>query len=65
MDITESPILQFEEIIKETDKAYQIKFSQTSICWLPKSQCKIIGKHIYLPQWLIDNNELGEFVYVK
>ena len=65
MNILESPILEFKETLKESDKAMQIKFSQTNICWLPKSQVRIIGNHIYLPQWLIDKNELEEFVYVK
>lgn len=62
MDITESPILTFEEILKTTNKAYQIKFSTEDICWLPKSQIRIINNYIYMPEWLIKNNGLDKYV---
>jgi len=60
MNIGESPILEFKEILKETKNAYQIKFSESEICWLPKSQIRIIGKNLYIPEWLIkDKNLIG------
>jgi len=65
MDVTENPILVFQENLKETDKAYQIKFSQTDIHWIPKSQSRIIGNHIYLPKWLIKAKHLEEYELVK
>ncbi len=52
MDISEAIRIDFEEILKETDKALQVKFSSENVCWLPKSQCRIINKTIFLPEWL-------------
>lgn len=61
MDITEHPILIFQQILKESEKAYQIKFSATDIHWLPKSQIRVVGDHIYIPQWLINEKGLSEY----
>ncbi len=52
MDVSEAVRIDFEEILKETDKALQVKFSSENVCWLPKSQCRIINKTIFLPEWL-------------
>lgn len=63
MDVSTALELDFEEILKETDKAYQIRFSSTEIHWLPKSQCRIIDKNIYMPKWLVEDKGLQEFIY--
>lgn len=38
---------------RDTDKAWYIKLPD-GFYWLPKSQCRIVGKHIYIPKWLAD-----------
>lgn len=53
MDISESVKLNIDKIIKETDKAWNVKIGD-SIEWLPKSQCRIINNHIYIPRWICD-----------
>ncbi len=65
MDLTENPILVFQENLKETEKAYQIKFSQTEVHWMPKSQTRIIGNHIYVPEWLIEAKHLNDYKLIK
>ena len=64
MNLTESPILKFDEKLKESEKAYQIKFSQTDICWLPKSQTRITGNHIYIAEWLVKEKNLKQYQIV-
>lgn len=57
MDLDNAIEVDFEYLLKETDKAYQIRFSPISIEWIPKSQCRILGniktdKTIYIARWL-------------
>ena len=60
MDLTKAVEIEFQEIIKETDKAYQIKFDAETVVWIPKSQCRIISKTIYLTDWLAKEKGLIE-----
>jgi len=62
MDLAESAIAIFEEKIRETDKAVQLKFSAGSVEWLPKSQIRIVDKFVYLPEWLVKEKNLNEFI---
>lgn len=62
MDITEALVLDYETIIKETEKAYEIKFSTTEICWIPKSQCRIFNGDLYVVEWIVKNNGLEQFI---
>lgn len=61
MDLSETAKLTFEKVIKETLKAKQVKFDKENILWLPKSQIRIEGQYIYLPEWLVKNNSLDSF----
>ena len=58
MDMTETMEFPFEEIIKEADKAYCIKFNSEEIHWLPKSQVRVIGNIVHIPEWLAKKTEL-------
>jgi len=62
MDLAEAKELDFEVVLKETEKALQIRFSSAEIKWLPKSQCRILGSRIYLPEWLVKSSNLESFV---
>lgn len=58
MDLTEMEKIEFEQIIKETDKAHQVKFDSETVVWVPKSQSRIINKTIYLPEWMAQEKGL-------
>lgn len=62
MDVAAADALDFESVIKETEKAYQIKFDAQTICWLPKSQIRIIDEIIYVPEWLVKDKGLEGFI---
>lgn len=62
MDLAESLELEFESLIKQTEKAFQIKFNSETVCWLPKSQVRIMDDYIYIPKWLVEDKQLKEFV---
>ncbi|HAV56580.1 MAG TPA: hypothetical protein DCX45_03460 [Acinetobacter junii] len=62
MDLTEALELDFEIVIKETDKAYQIHFSTLEIHWVPKSQCRILNNILYMLEWLVKEKGLEGFV---
>jgi len=65
MDIAESLELEYESKLAETDKAVQIRFNAKNICWLPKSQIRILSSTdgiIYVSQWLVEANGLDEFI---
>ena len=57
MDLTETTPKDLLEILKETEKAWQVKLKE-GVYWLPKSQCRIIGKKIYIPKWLAESKEM-------
>lgn len=48
----------YEEIVNESDAAWQIKFDDERTLWLPKSQCEVNenDKEVYMPNWLYDKN---------
>ena len=48
MDLTESVKLEIIEELTHSEKAFHVKLPD-GIYWLPKSQCRIIGNHIYIP----------------
>jgi len=57
MDLTENVIkMEIVEELQSSDKAFHVKLPG-GVYWLPKSQCRIIGRHIYIPIWLA--NEKG------
>ena len=64
MDVAEAIELDFEKILKETEKAYQIKFDAKTVCWLPKSQIRILDDIIYAPKWLVKEKNLDLFEIV-
>lgn len=57
MDVTETIELEIRELIKTTDKAWQMKLD-SGIYWLPKSQCRIINNKVYIPEWLCRSKEI-------
>lgn len=61
MDLTSALTLDYEKILKETEKAYQIKFDAQTVCWLPKSQVRIMDDILYVPKWLVDEKNLELF----
>jgi len=65
MDIAEAEQLDFESVLKETDKAYQIKFDGANIIWLPKSQTRILEDIIYVPAWLVEAKGLKKFLITQ
>lgn len=42
---------RYDEILFETEKAWALQFGCWKI-WLPKSQCKIYNKYVWIPEWL-------------
>jgi len=61
MNIDEAPELDYETVLKETEKAWQIKFSSTEIHWIPKSQGRMIGKILYIARWIMKEKGLQDF----
>lgn len=62
MDVAEAEQLDFESVVQETDKAYQIKFDVANVVWLPKSQTRIIDDILYVPKWLVEAKALADFI---
>lgn len=64
MDVAEALELEYESKLAETKKAMQIRFDAKNVCWLPKSQVRILADDgiIYMPKWLVEANGLNEFV---
>lgn len=54
MDLTKTVEIEYRELIRETEKAWQVKLPD-GIYWLPKSQCRIVMAKIYIPKWLADD----------
>ena len=65
MNIAEAIELDFEKVLKETDKAFQVKFDAKTVCWLPKSQVRKLGDILYAPKWLVEEKNLELFEIVK
>lgn len=58
MDLTEDTVkMEIVEELQPSDKAFHLKLP-SGIYWLPKSQCRVIGKYVYIPKWLADKNEM-------
>lgn len=55
MDLSENIELEIIEFLKETIKAVQVKLHR-GVYWIPKSQCRIIKKKIYITRWFADKN---------
>lgn len=62
MDLTEALELDFEIVLKETEKALQIRFGPQEVQWIPKSQCRILNNILYMPEWLVKEKGLEGFV---
>lgn len=55
MDLSQTIKLDLRELLREAEKAYQVKLD-CGVFWLPKSQCRIVSNKVYIPQWLADKN---------
>ena len=56
--------LEFEELVRETDKAYLIQFEEGVEIWMPKSQVDISSDgYVTCPEWLVIENELEIYIY--
>jgi len=64
MDLSESIELDVIETIKETNKAWKVKLAD-GVYWMPKSQCRIVGKKIYVPKWLAKSKGIDYLQIVK
>ena len=58
MDLTSTVKLDVIEILHDTAKAWNIKLND-GIYWLPKSQCRIVNKQVYIPEWLAKSKEIS------
>ncbi|MBK7380496.1 MAG: hypothetical protein IPJ03_16195 [Ignavibacteriales bacterium] len=58
MDLTETLDFDIKEVIKETEKAWQLKLV-SGIYWLPKSQCRVVGMRVYVPKWLSESKNIS------
>lgn len=58
IDLTDCEIISINEIIKETDKAWLIKFDNGFQDWFPKSYCRILNSKLYVPKWLAKSKQL-------
>jgi len=65
MDLANTPELKFETILKQSEKAYCIKFDKENITWLPKSQVRGVDNYVYVPEWLVKDKGLKDFETVK
>jgi hypothetical protein len=61
MNVAEAAELNWKEVLKETDKACQIKFSSDEIHWIPKSQCRFIGQSFFATRWIMEEKGLENF----
>lgn len=61
MNVDEAAELDYETILKETEKAWQIRFSSTEVHWIPKSQGRILNKTLYVPRWIVKEKGLQNF----
>jgi hypothetical protein len=62
MNIADAPELDYEKILRETDKSWQIRFSPANVEWIPKSQARMLGKSLYVAAWLIEEKGLTQFI---
>lgn len=61
MDIEQAAELDYEEILKETPKAWHIRFSSVSIEWIPKSQGRLLNDRLYVAKWIMRDKNLERF----
>ena len=56
--------VEYKEIIKETEKAYCVKFGELKPKWFPKSKAVLKGGNIIsVADWLLANhNQAGELM---
>lgn len=59
----EKIILEYQDVLEESDKAWYVRFGLFRFCWLPKSQCDIstTDSTIEVPLWLVDQEDLHDF----
>ena len=62
MDYSEHEPLKFEKVLKETPKAYYIKFEVGVEEWIPKSQVLLEEDILYMPRWMIEDKALEDYV---
>ena len=61
MNVDEAVELDYETILKKTDKAWQVRFSPTQICWVPKSQARIFNNNLYVSRWIVKEKGLESY----
>lgn len=62
MDYSEHEPMKFEKILKETSKAYNIKFEVGVEEWIPKSQVLLENDVLYMPKWMIEEKALEDYI---
>lgn len=62
MDVSELKKLRYEKIIRETEKAINVRFPDGVIEWLPKSQTRMIGSDLYASDWIIETKGIEDYV---
>jgi len=60
MDVEKTVKLPVAKVDAETPKAWKIKLVDGTIDWFPKSQCRLVGKYLHVPQWLAEKKELED-----
>lgn len=58
MNLQEALNFDIKEILRETDKAWEV-YLPCGIYWIPKSQGRIIANRLYIPEWLARNKEIS------
>ena len=62
MNVGDMEIVRYEEILRETEKARNIRFPDGVVEWLPKSQTRIIDGTLYATKWIIGQKAIEDYV---
>jgi len=62
MNVADAPELNFDKILQEREKAWQILFPEGIIEWIPKSQARILDNRLYIADWLVKEKRLEDFI---
>ena len=62
MDLTDAKEFPVKELVRETEKAWQIKLDDGEVHWFPKSKCRLVDKVLFVPEWMVKskNIEVGK-----
>lgn len=62
MNLDEMKTVRYEEILRETEKAINIRFPDGVVEWVPKSQVRIVDGTLYASKWIIEQKSIEDYI---